>query len=263
MVIQATPGTTVRVTPRDAATLALGEAAAGAAVAFAPAMGEPVTAEADEAGQVAVPTFQPPELVSVTWDEGGVECVAAVEVVQSHYCSLADVLGHGAEGDTPEDHGADEAAAWEARAWATEVVERNARRRFVPTIVVQDAMPTGRVEPLDWPDATALTWEPDGAMAVPVGDSAVVVAAPRQPMPAPVRLTYRAGLASVPAAIRAATAALAASRLVPSRIPDRATGESTDAGMLHFTLAGIDGATGIPDVDAAIEQWGRRRAAVL
>ena len=260
MVIQATPGTTVRVTPRDAATLALGEAAAGAAVAFAPALGESVTATADEAGQVAVPTFQPPELVSVTWDEGGVECVAAVEVVQSHYCSLADVLGHGAEGDTPEDHGADEAAAWEARAWATEVVERNARRRFVPTIVVQYVMGDGRVEPLDWPDATALTWEPDDATVDPVGDSAVMAfACPC----APVRLTYRAGLASVPAAICAATAALAASRLVPSRIPDRATGESTDAGMLHFTLAGIDGATGIPDVDAAIEQWGRRRAAVL
>lgn len=47
---------------------------------------------------------------------------------------------------------------------------------------------------------------------------------------------------------------LAADGLIPSSLPARATGQSTDVGFLRFTVAGRDGATGIPRVDAAIER---------
>lgn len=260
MLVTLEPGTAVRVTPRDQAALLLGAAAAGAAVGFRPALSAPSSAEADEAGVVAMPATQPPDLVEVTWDEGGVECSATVEVVARHYCSLADVLAHGSAGDTPADHGAGEAEAWAARARAVETVERNAARRFVETVARQRVAADRSVRPLEWPDASAVACSDPTADAWTVGDAAVVCSACGSPE---VEVTYRCGLAAVPDAIRAATAALAASYLTPSRVPDRATGESTDAGMLHFTLAGIDGATGIPDVDAAITQFGRRRPEVL
>lgn len=260
--IDATPGTTVRVSPRDAASLSLGEAAAHAEVTFSPLGAEPIGAQADESGTVAVPAIQPPALVRVDWSEGGIAATMALEVVQAHYCGLAAILAHGAAGDTPADHGAGEAEAWEARARATEVIERNANRRFVPTVVAQRAIADRRPTLLDWPDASGIEATADAQLDLPapkvypVGDSACVVSGARGEG---TTLTYRAGLPGCPAAIAAACEALAASYLTPSRIPDRATGESTDAGMLHYTIAGVDGATGIPDVDAAIEQFGRKR----
>ena len=264
--VRVTPGTTVRVAPRDAASLDLGEAAAGAAVAFEPALGEASQATADESGRVAVPAIQPPDLVRVSWEEGGIRAAATLEVVQAHYCELAAILCHGAPGDTPADHGAIEPAAWRARARAEEVIERNANRRFVPTVVEQAARADGSVTLLDWPDASGIEASADEAgdlpapTVYPVGDAACVVSGR---MGEGTTITYRAGLPGCPDAISAACAELAASYLTPSRIPDRATGESTDAGMPHYTLAGVDGATGIPDVDAAIEQFGRKRPDVL
>lgn len=260
MVIQASPGTAVRIAPRDAAVLDLGAAAAGAEVTFSPVGGEDVSAAADASGAVAVPAFQPPALVQATWTEDGIENVLTVEVVQAHYCALDAILSHGGQGDTPADHGAGEPEAWEARARAVETVETAANRRFVPTVAVQDVRADGTIALLDWPDASGIACDDEDVRIFPVGDAAVVASGR---MCQDARIVYRAGLPAVPAAIAAAVEELAASYLVPSRIPDRATGESTDAGMLHYTLAGIDGATGIPDVDAAIKAHGRERAAIL
>lgn len=260
MVIQANTGTAVRIAPRDAAVLDLGAAAAGAEVTFAPTVAETVTATADETGAVTVPAIQPPDLMEVTWAEDGIENGLTVEVVQAHYCALDAILSHGGQGDTPADHGAGEPEAWAARAQAVETVETAAQRRFVPTVVVQDVRVDGTIALLDWPDASGIACDDEDVRIYPVGDAAVVASGR---MCQDARIVYRAGLPVVPAAIAAAVEELAASYLVPSRIPDRATGESTDAGMLHYTLAGIDGATGIPDVDAAIKAHGRERAAVL
>ena len=260
MVIQVKPGNTVRVTPRDAAVLAMGAAAAGAEVTFTPTSGNPTTATAGRFGNVEVPPFQPPALVSATWQEDGIDQELAVEVVTAHYCDLCAILSHGNDGDTPFEHGADEDAAWAARARATETVETAAQRRFTPTVAVQDIRANGAITPLDWADASEIACEDDDVRIWPVGDAAVVASGCGCQE---ARIVYRAGVKAVPAAIAAAVETLAASYLVPSRIPDRATGESTDAGMLHYTLAGIDGATGIPDVDAAIKAYGRKRPEVL
>ena len=64
----------------------------------------------------------------------------------------------------------------------------------------------------------------------------------------------------MPAEVSRAVLELAAFMLRPSNRPVGATGESSDAGYIHFTTAGRDGATSIPEVNAAIEQfgWGRR-----
>ena len=76
-------------------------------------------------------------------------------------------------------------------------------------------------------------------------------------------IRYRYGLTEVPERVSEAVLRLAAYYLRPSATPERATGEATDAGFIRYTLAGRDGATGLPEVDAAIEQFGRCRAVVM
>lgn len=46
------------------------------------------------------------------------------------------------------------------------------------------------------------------------------------------------------------------------RRPDRATAVTTDLGTFRVTVAGRDGPTGIPSVDAVAAQWGQRLPAV-
>lgn len=55
---------------------------------------------------------------------------------------------------------------------------------------------------------------------------------------------------------------LARDYVMPSNLPARATGISSDVGFMRFTLAGKDGTTGIPNVDAAIAAYGRSIPAV-
>lgn len=63
---------------------------------------------------------------------------------------------------------------------------------------------------------------------------------------------YEFGIAEPPEPVRQATMMLAREALVDRMIPARATALSTDQGVLRFSLAGRDGPTGIPDVDAVI-----------
>ncbi len=77
-----------------------------------------------------------------------------------------------------------------------------------------------------------------------------------------IEVHYAHGSDRPPAAVTRAAMVLTADRLSSSAIPSRATSQSTDLGVVRFTLAGRDGPTGIPDVDAVIEQYGRRRPIV-
>lgn len=72
---------------------------------------------------------------------------------------------------------------------------------------------------------------------------------------------YEHGRDGYPAEVKRATLMLAADYLIKSALPSRATSVSTDEGYLRISVAGRDGLTGIPEVDAAIEQYGRRRPA--
>lgn len=65
-----------------------------------------------------------------------------------------------------------------------------------------------------------------------------------------------------PSVVRAAKL-LAIDYLLPSAIPARAKSETTDLGTISYSLAGRDGATGIPEVDAVIVKYGRETPAVI
>jgi hypothetical protein len=71
-----------------------------------------------------------------------------------------------------------------------------------------------------------------------------------------VTLHYKHGLTSTPEPVLGALVTLTVDRLVSRATPNRATSLSTDVGAFRLTIAGRDGWTGIPDVDAVIEQYG-------
>ena len=79
----------------------------------------------------------------------------------------------------------------------------------------------------------------------------------------PCEVEFVYGRDEVPAEVSRAVLELAAYTLRPSNRPVGATGESTDAGgYIHFIAAGRDGATAVPEVNAAIEMFGRGEACV-
>lgn len=71
-------------------------------------------------------------------------------------------------------------------------------------------------------------------------------------------LHYEHGFDAPPGAITRAALLLAREYLVKSDIPGRASATSIGDQLFRLTIAGRDGVTGIPDVDAAIDQFGRK-----
>lgn len=72
-------------------------------------------------------------------------------------------------------------------------------------------------------------------------------------------LHYTHGLDRPPGAITRAALLLAKEYAVQTDVPSRATATSIGDQLFRITVAGRDGVTGIPDVDAAIAQFGRKR----
>lgn len=69
---------------------------------------------------------------------------------------------------------------------------------------------------------------------------------------------YEHGYDRPPGAVTRAALLLAREYLIQSDLPGRATATSIGDQMFRLTIAGRDGVTGIPDVDAAIDQFGRK-----
>jgi hypothetical protein len=67
---------------------------------------------------------------------------------------------------------------------------------------------------------------------------------------------YEHGLAQVPQDLHDAALLVAKATLTTAATPDRATSISTDTGSFRLTIAGKDGPTGFPTVDAALDRWG-------
>jgi len=68
---------------------------------------------------------------------------------------------------------------------------------------------------------------------------------------------YEHGRAATPGPITRAALLLAREYAVSSDVPGRATATSIGDQLFRLTIAGRDGVTGLPDVDAAIAQFGR------
>lgn len=169
-------------------------------------------------------------------------------MVSRHYFRLDALKGYG-DGQDEFDKLPEE-TLFQARQAATDVFERNARRSFVARIGRTKDYGRERCVTLEHGDVRELLTEgyelASDCQAVPVAC-----------FPRPCWVEYVYGYEELPAQVSRAVLELAAYMLRPSNRPIGATGESTDAGFIRFTTAGQDGATDIPEVNAAIEQFGR------
>lgn len=244
------PGSEVRIANSESATLSLASDARPDAVRLVPKFSDPQEI-ALEGGEFEFPVMDAPEVVRVEWMSGGRALFeTSVRVVSAHYFPLSALKGYG---DGQDDFGEmPEEELFAARQAATEVFEMNAHRSFVHQVGRVKDFGTGGIVTLDSGDAYEVLT--DGYELVS-GSQMARVSGPIEPFPRIVEYLY--GADSMPAQVSSAVLALAAYALRPSNRPIGATGESSDAGYIHFTVAGRDGATSIPEVNAAIEQFGR------
>lgn len=180
--------------------------------------------------------------------------VADVEIIPRHYFELDELKSSGDGTDDFSDKTDDELRA--KREKATEVFERAANRSFVCRMAVQRTFGETFVQ-LDNCDVRSID-SPDAKL---VSDCQAVIDTADAEGCESVVYTYGADF--IPEAVKDAVLTLAAYYLRAQATPDRATGEATDAGFIRFTIAGRDGATGLPEIDAIAEQFGRKRYGVV
>lgn len=205
-----------------------------------------------------LPSFEAPEFLTLDWQKDGVSAATTyVELVSRHYFDLAALKNYG---DGQDDFAElDEELLFAARQAATEIFESDdaSHRSFVHRLGrTKDYGGRSFITLRDFDVYELIT---DGYRLVsdcqvePTGEN--VADFPRW-------IDYKFGADSIPAQVSRAVLELAAYMLRPSNRPVGATGESTDAGYIHFTTAGRDGATDIPEVNAAAQQFGRQAVAV-
>lgn len=210
-------------------------------------------------GALVLPrSCQPPAIVQAAWfTDGSKDAVAhtTFEIVSRNYFELDQLKNYGDGTDDFSEKSDDE--LWAVRQAATETFERNAKRCFVhrcgrtrvygqPSFVELDDCDVYEIE------------SPSTAMLV--SDCQVRI---RDAYCSDIgEIRYKYGADTLPLRVSLAVLDLAAYYLRADVLSSRAVGEATDAGFLRFTIAGRDGATGLPEVDAVIEQFGRKRYGV-
>lgn len=249
------PDTTVCIANAETVSLGLDADRPMAAVRLLPRFGAACEIPLDDAGTFEFPVFPPPESVRIDWldasGSGKAVFTSYATVVSRHYFSLGSLKGYGDGQDDFDKLDDDELRM--ARQAATEVFEASAHRSFVHRI--------GRTK--DYGRDTLLQlWHGDvyellSDGYVQVSGSQLLRETGRCSGPFPRWIEYLYGADEVPAEVARAVLELAAYTLRPSNRPVGATGESSEAGYIHFIIAGKDGATAIPDVNAAIKQFGR------
>ena len=243
------PSTTIRVANSEAVSLELAVDAELAEAKLTPRFGDPAVIPL-AANKLDLPRFDDPNMAKVEWFAANSEDAAyenTVAVVSRHYFALSALKDYG---DGRDEFGTlSDETLWAARQAATDIFEEASHRAFVERL--------GRMK--DYGRDGLLAASHDLREIVTDGyaqesDSYLRRAGACGPYPKWVEYTY--GAESIPSAVSAAVLDLAAYMLRPSNRPIGATGESTDAGYIHFTTAGRDGATAIPEVNAAIQQFG-------
>ncbi len=125
------------------------------------------------------------------------------------------------------------------------VLARSKVRRLISVSVDGSALPSAEV---------------DSLLVFPAG----LIRRPDQPWPrgSIVEVHYEHGYAEPPAPVRRAAMRYARHLLVSGGYDDRATAMVTDVGSFRLTIAGRDGPTGLPEVDAVLADHSHRLPAV-
>jgi hypothetical protein len=205
------------------------------------------------------------DLYEATWSAAPSVFVTQFEAIGGWPCSLAELRGANTElADTTRYPAALLYAAREVALDRVETVTRVAwstRRARVtldgdgtellllPHNEVQEVLAV-TVDGATITPADCRLWD-WGALAAP--DNTVWTAGRRN-----ITVDYLHGVEYAPGPIADAIIELALGAVVEygSRIPERATSVATDVGTFRLTLPGRDGPTGIPRVDAVLDQYG-------
>jgi hypothetical protein len=244
------PDTTLTIAANEAVTLELDTDAAITAVRVLPRFGDSQLIDCAD-GHFSFPlSLSAPNYVDIEWLVSGSSVAAyktSANVVSRHYCSISDIMNYGDGRDIfdtlPEE------TLWASRQAAEEVFEQAAGRSFVPRIGRTKDYGRDELLTLEHCDVTEVLT--DGYTQV----SGTQLECQHQGA-YPRFVEYIYGRDSIPAEVSRAVLTLATYTLRPSNRPIGATGESSEAGYIHFTIAGRDGATSIPEVNAAIEAFG-------
>ena len=213
------------------------------------------------------PTVLGPWQVDWSYDVGeqSLSETTFAEVVGGHLFTIHELRTFEAEFadeiDTPAARIRGERVVAEDRVETAANVAFVPRRRKVtvpagprPLLLLPD-MEIREVESVTIDGVVASGWELDS------GRGALTLTAGWTPGTA-VTVVYSHGLDQPPGPIRRAAMLVATELLVPSSLPARATSQATDVGTFRLSLAGRDGLTGIPEVDAVCAAYGRQRPAV-
>ena len=247
------PDTTIRVANSEAVSLELDVAADLGEVSLKPRNGSEIVLPLD-GNAFDWPPLVAPNTVLVEWRASGSNEAAFTnhaEVVSRHYFTLDQLRAYG-DGRDDFDDLSDE-VLWEARQAATDVFEEAAHRSFVERY--------GKTRDFGGEGQLILKHRDVREVLTPGYIQASDSRLERIPgsFCGPRWVEYLYGAESMPAEVSRAVLELAAYTLRPSNRPIGATGESTDAGYIHFTIAGRDGWTAIPEVNAAIDMFGAGR----
>lgn len=223
-------------------------------ICLKPEIGDELTTTVEKLNET-IKAFKAPNKVSLEWidNDGNVKFTSYIEIVSRHYFPLEQLRNY-----NPNVDGFDDTDVFTdddlfiARQAATDVFEAAAGRSFVHRL--------GRTKDYGRDNLIHLAhndvYEIIDAGYVQVSDCQLE----RGYCPSrvyPCFINYFYGADEMPSEVSRAVLELAAFTLRPSNRPVGATGESSDAGYIHFTTAGRDGATAIPEVNAAIQQFGR------
>lgn len=202
--------------------------------------------------------------VETTW-------TSHVELVGGYLFEIADLRAEDRAFENVDKYPTDDLRT--VRTWVEDVIEgpRAAAVAFVPRSRRIAINGTGRTA-LMVPDLALRTvesvtvdgqpWTPEQVATLTVDDGVIWATESWPEGVRNIEVHYTHGHDTPPGAITRAALMLAREYLVKSDIPGRATATSIGDQMFRLTIAGRDGVTGLPDVDAAIAQFGRKTFAV-
>lgn len=249
------PDTTIRIANAEAVSLELDVDVPITAVRLLPRFGARIDLTLEDQTSFRFPCFADPDSVKIEWlttsSSKEAAFISYAEVVSRHYFSLDQLLDDGPGQDDFSEYSVE--VLFAARQAATDVFEQASRRSFVHRV--------GRTKDYGRDDFIQLdhgdVYELLTSGYVQVSGSQLERDRRYAPSPYPKWIEYLYGSDTMPVEVSRAVLSLAAYTLRPSNRPLGATGQSSDAGYIHFTVAGRDGATAIPEVNAAIKQFGR------
>lgn len=246
------PETLLRVSPVEPITLEPAIEGVGR-VRIVPFIGEEQKCKVEDVFS-RLATISVPNRVTLKWidDDDSTRYESYVELVSRHYFALDELRSY--HQDVDEFGDVDKfplEALYFARQAATDVFEQAAKRSFIHR--VGRTKDYGRDSLINLKHGDVYELISEGY--IQVSDSQLERGVFCRPYPYFIEYYY--GADAMPAEVSRAVLELAAYILRPNNRPVGATGESSDAGYVHFTTAGRDGATSIPEVNAAIEQFGR------